>query len=345
MRYLQAMDCQIIEKDTAHVIVKLSPNADRELTQRSYYWNFIERTGAVAETMTFQFVFDTEASRVQAEKEKIATTAADQKKTTIALTSTLPGSQQGNTVHATGVNSRNPAVPGSPAPAQDSILGRYFGYVPTAPPMGRIPRDEVTLGSRRFEQIVASVKNKGKSVRLFEETSAGRQNDFFSKGYSSWLCLNYKVELACDRKRNEMHSIGIRLTTGEIAEKFHDWMLTKKLGPKLPPNIYLLPTKITLERAATLLENHLEKKLKRYDHTWATEATVRLNEELQRIEQYYKDMILAADVEKKPEVELQFQGRKQEIEWQYRPKINLTVINSGLFHLNNSAFTVVDSGR
>ncbi|MCY9739798.1 YqhG family protein, partial [Paenibacillus thiaminolyticus] len=58
LRYLEATDCHILEKSPAHVTVKLSERADRVLTNRPYYWGFIDRTGAEAETMRFTFVFD-----------------------------------------------------------------------------------------------------------------------------------------------------------------------------------------------------------------------------------------------------------------------------------------------
>lgn len=60
-RYFTATGCQLIEKSPIHLQVKLSPEADRELTGRTYYWHFIERTGAEPETMSFTFIFDPEA--------------------------------------------------------------------------------------------------------------------------------------------------------------------------------------------------------------------------------------------------------------------------------------------
>ncbi|UUZ79898.1 YqhG family protein [Paenibacillus sp. P26] len=60
MRYLEAEQCDILEKHPAYVTVKLSPSADRDLTNRPYYWNFVERTGAAPETMTCTFIFDPE---------------------------------------------------------------------------------------------------------------------------------------------------------------------------------------------------------------------------------------------------------------------------------------------
>ena len=58
MQYLQATNCHIIEKGLGYVTVKLSPQADKELTQRSYYWGFVERMGIEPETMTYCFIFD-----------------------------------------------------------------------------------------------------------------------------------------------------------------------------------------------------------------------------------------------------------------------------------------------
>ena len=93
-RYFTATGSHLIEKSPIHMKVKLSPDADRDLTGRSYYWNFVERTGAEAETMSFMFIFDPEAR----EKEKEADSAGK-------------------------------AQPGS---SGNSILGRYFGMPPSS---------------------------------------------------------------------------------------------------------------------------------------------------------------------------------------------------------------------
>lgn len=58
MQYLQATNCHIIEKGSGYAAVKLSPQADKELTQRLYYWGFVERTGIEPETLTYCFLFD-----------------------------------------------------------------------------------------------------------------------------------------------------------------------------------------------------------------------------------------------------------------------------------------------
>lgn len=292
MRYLEAEGCEIIEKHPAYVTVKLSPSADKDLTNRSYYWSFVERTGATPETVTYTFVFDPEKQ----------------------------------------------PPPAQPPPAQpqqgqsDSILGRYFGFAPTAV-SAKIPRDEVTYGSRRLEQIFAAVRAKGKYVRLFEEPPQHQRTAPVPLAYDTWFHANYKVELACDMKRSEIHSLAIRLSTGEIREHFHDLVVGKKLTPRLPSNVHIIPEKMSLSHGAGVLERFLENKLKGYDHQWAEEAHDRLLEELARIRVYYESLIKAAEPEKKNDIEAQYRNRQAEIEWQYQPRVHVSVINCGLFHL------------
>ncbi|GIP33983.1 YqhG family protein [Paenibacillus sp. J2TS4] len=299
MRYLEGTDCQVIEKGKSYVTVKLSPEADKDLTGRSYYWSFVERTGAEPETMTFQFVFDPEGMKAEENPE------------------------------------REPAsAPSQQPPAQDSILGRYFGHAP-AQTARRLPQDVLTYGSRRLEQIFNVVRSKGKFVRLFEENRGPANRKPQAVGYTSWFGVNFKVELTCDMKRDEFHSLGFNLCTGELMEQFHERMESLKLTPLLPTNIHLLPSRFTIARAVGQMENHLEKKVKRYDHSWAEEASERLLDELARIEGYYEELLQSAEEEKKPEIEEQYRSRQREIEWQYEPRIVISVMNCGLFHLKN----------
>jgi hypothetical protein len=281
MQYLQATHCHIIEKGLGYATVKLSPQADKELTQRSYYWGFVERTGVEPQTLTYCFVFDP-------------------------------------------VNNDLVETP--------IVAGRGAWDAAT-----RVQQHEVSFGSRRLEQIFQAVRNKGRWIHLFEDPPAGRQKTSPSLGYSTWLGLNYKIELACDMKRSELHSLGISLNTGEIIENFHSTLLRKKLSPRLPLNVHLLPKQMTLQKSAGLAEKHLEAIIERYDHSWAVEARERLKVEQTRMDDYYVELLASLDAEHKPEVEEQYKNRQQEIDWQYHPRIEASVINCGLFHLHKQA--------
>lgn len=59
-RYLHSHQSRIIERSPGHVQVKLPPELDKDLTNRTYYWSFVERTGVEPETMTLTLIFDPE---------------------------------------------------------------------------------------------------------------------------------------------------------------------------------------------------------------------------------------------------------------------------------------------
>jgi hypothetical protein len=310
MRFLEAYGCSIIEKTPEYVTVKLSPEADKEMTGRSYYWSFVERTGAPAETMTYTFLFEPAAVSTELQKPAPKT----------------------NGPAADGSANVNPAS-GDAAGSDNSILGRYFGFVPTTI-VARTPRDEVTFGSRRLEQLFNIVRAKGRFVQLFEEPFSLQHSPPRKRVYDTWLNINFKVDLACDMKRSEIHSVAIQLNSGEMREHFHKQLLTKNLSPSLPANVFILPNALSLPKAVNALELMLEYTISRYDHGWADEANERHLDEVQRIDSYYLSLIESAEPAERPVVEAQYLNRRAEIDWQYKPRILVSVINSGLFHLH-----------
>ncbi|MFC0211171.1 YqhG family protein [Paenibacillus chartarius] len=424
--YLEAYQCDIVEKAPTHVTVKLSVEADKELTNRAYYWGFVERTGAPAETMTMTFVFDPPAYQAlksakpfsgggrpgqpgqpaagpgaQGSAAGLASAApagggsassaaagggaagptGGAAATTGAGSASGIGSASGaGVVGAGGIAARSgtsgaavssgtaagyrsapggqmgpsapasrPGIGGPPAPGtgavvsavqgapgtSDSILGRYFGFVPTTV-TARVPTDDVTFGSRRLQQLFQSAKTRGRFVRMFEEpreTANGR-----APAYETWLHVNFKVELVCDMKRSEVHSLAIGLASGIIRERFfEEELLKRKLTARLPDNIRLLPDVLPYGEAAARLEAHVEQTVRSYDHRWAELAGEHLREELERIDAYYGTLLQNADPEQKPDIEAQYDNRKREIDWQYRPRIEVSVINCGFFHLQAEA--------
>lgn len=71
-KYLEINNCQIIEKQPTHITAKLSIEADKDLTNRPYYWTFVERTGAEPETLTMTYIFDKEKLQQEIRGEEIS---------------------------------------------------------------------------------------------------------------------------------------------------------------------------------------------------------------------------------------------------------------------------------
>lgn len=278
--YLDSMGCHFIEKSPSSVTVKLSPDADRALTNRPYYWSFVDRTGADPETMTYRWSFE------------------------------------------------NPSM-------ADRAAASPISYVMTE--SGRIVQEDVYFGSRRLLQLFEASHQGGRCVTLFEEPLRGRSDPLGSQPYTAWLGVNFKVSYECDMKREELYGWGISLATGFIDEKFMETLKLKRLTPRLPSNVHILRNGISLRKGMSQLELTLERKLKNVDFTWAVEAEQRRQDELERIRLYYQPMLEAMTHEdqkaQKEEQTARYVQREAEIDWQYRPRVSMTVMNCGIFHL------------
>ncbi|WP_017689329.1 YqhG family protein [Paenibacillus sp. PAMC 26794] len=386
LTYLETLDCQIMERSPAHVTVKLSPEADKALTNRPYYWGFVERTGAPAETMSFTFIFDPDSYQqaIEAAEAKAAQASPPVVPNPDGTNGVTNGSPQGD-------------------PPKETILGRYFGITPSLPQLGpgRILREEVVYGSRRLQQIFGAACEGGAFVNLFEQAAKRQLRATAPAVYEPWLGVCFKVEFACDLKREELHFLGISLRSGEIIEKFGTKLNRRDLSPRLAENMHVQTAKVSLFDAGAALESHLTNRLLELDYSWAEKAQERLDLELDVLDTYYEAVLredtpevestgnLAADTEMvhsnrtsspsaplKPVLDitnakpigadvelaaeaavpidsetdaeeekakqavidreamkLQYETRRTEMIWQYEPKVKVTAISSGMFHL------------
>ena len=334
MRYLEATQCQITEKTPVYVTVKLSEQADRILTNRPYYWGFVDRTGAEAETMRFTFVFD--PSRMPPERAPVS-----------YVTSPVP---------------QPPPTEQTPATQPDSIMQRYFGVAPAftggGGGIGRIPTEHVNFGSKRLDQIMQAAKLEGQFVYLFDQdggqspqaTTPALRGNQRSIAYEPWLLLNLKVEFACDLKREEIHSYGVSTVSGQVQPQFMERLQGRNLAPKLPPHIHTMTWRYTLEHAVQLAEQALLIQIEPYEMDWAIDASERLEIEMIRLAEYYEPLLQQTVQEEKKEglikskagesdqdkslsIQEQYHMRQNEIRWQFEPRINVSFINAAVVHL------------
>lgn len=331
MRYLEATQCHVVEKTPVYVTVKLSEQADRILTNRPYYWGFVDRTGAESETMRFTFVFD--PSRMPPERGPVSYVTA-------------PAPQASPTEQ--------------PAAAQsESIMQRYFGVAPAftggGGGIGRIPKEQVNFGSRRLDQIMQAARAEGQFAYLFDQ-EAGQQQAPQIRGtqrsvaYEPWLLLNLKIEFACDLKREEIHSFGVSTISGQVQQQFMERLQGRSLTAKLPSHIHTMTWRYTLEQAVQLAEQALLIQIEPYEMDWAIDASERLEAELECLAAYYEPLIKQAAQEKQaqvtkspdetdasdsnlPSIQEQYEMRQNEIRWQFEPRISVSFINAAIVHL------------
>jgi len=59
LTYFQANHCEIVENNDAYLVIQLTPEMDKELMNRPFYWHYLEKTGGIPNPMKLTLITDT----------------------------------------------------------------------------------------------------------------------------------------------------------------------------------------------------------------------------------------------------------------------------------------------
>lgn len=189
----------------------------------------------------------------------------------------------------------------------------------------KLKGEMIHFGSPRLHQIFQSTIKFGKFIRLFENQSPIVNTNI---PLQPWIGINAKISYQCDRKRDQLVSLGLHLINGMIVPNFHNYLEQINLTPKIPDYCFTISPLIKPKSGLIRLEQFLQTYILNDDHTWADDARVRWNEDLALLEHFYEE------IEEKPEC---YQVEKQALQEQYEPKIVVKMINGGIFYLSEKA--------
>lgn len=181
----------------------------------------------------------------------------------------------------------------------------------------------IHFGSPRLHQIFQTAKKSASFIRLYENTE-GAETAYLP--LVPWLVLNVKISYVCDRKKDSLQSFGLQLITGQMSNNVVKQLNQLDLTPKLPDYAYPLTPLIKPQSGINRIKNQVYQQIEREDHEWANEARKRWNNDLQLLERFYED-------KEKNEA---YENEKAALQTQYEPKINIEVINGGIFYLQNN---------
>lgn len=200
--------------------------------------------------------------------------------------------------------------------------------------------EELRFGSPRLLQIFSSAAKHGRWTRLYEEPEAAVRKPVSAV---PWLGVNCNVQYICDRKRDEIHSLGVNLLTGQLEERFMARLKDRPLSPRLPPRVHVAPAVLSLAQAVNIIQNRITAHVRAQDERWVRDARARMAEEMDRIRQYYenlppkrqdgRDESDAASASGFDKRQAAYQKQLEETKWQYNPRVQVDVINAGLFFL------------
>lgn len=187
----------------------------------------------------------------------------------------------------------------------------------------KIKGERIAFGSPRISQLFSYAMKRGRYIRLYENRTGSAVRPV---RLVPWLSLNMKISYECDRKKDRLRSVGLHLINGSICEPFHELITSVDLVPKIPDFSYTLSPLILPGSGIMRIKHFIEEGLREEDKQWAAEARKRWEEDQRLLDHFYKEE------REKPE---KYFMEKEALKEQYEPRINVTVINGGIFYLTD----------
>ncbi len=197
-----------------------------------------------------------------------------------------------------------------------------------------IEGEMIHFGSPRLRQIYSTASELGAYIRLFEKVENKNNNN--NTPLHPWLMINMTISYLCDRKKETLHSFGLHLLNGTIIEDFYEKTSRISFTPKIPDYCFTLSPIIKISSGIKRIEEKIEKMIEDDDHSWAGQAKIRRQHDLDLLEKFYED------VEELPE---SYHIEKKALYEQYDPKIQVAFVNAGVFYLSNEQFFKLASSR
>lgn len=202
---------------------------------------------------------------------------------------------------------------GEPAPAQLTFITNKNALTE------KVNGEVIYFGSPRLTQIFSLIQEMGSYVQMYEQ---GQPN--VETILTPWLIVNYKVAYYSHQTKEFIYSLGMNLMTGEVLKDFQQSLMTRPLQATIPANVFCLPYTIKPENAVDRLELILENVIRKDDHTWAEEAREKWGKEKLILDYFYEDTDIKSE---------RYQTEQQALADQYEARIQIDVINGGLFYL------------
>lgn len=223
------------------------------------------------------------------------------------------------------------------AKLQPQLLVKRFIFDPKYPKQ-EMGDEYLYFGAQRLQQIFSTTKKRGQFVRLYEELLS----HVTTTALIPWIMLNFKIEYICDKKKEELLSFGFNLVTGDIREQFFECIVHLRLTPKLPDFMFTQPPMYSVSFAIQRLENIIQEMVSNEDKRWADEAWQKFAQEEQRLQQYFTELrskpMKKDHQQHKEEIIRQLNDehkkRMEEVAWQYKPRIQISLVNAGVFFLH-----------
>ncbi|MCA0970103.1 YqhG family protein [Halobacillus litoralis] len=184
-------------------------------------------------------------------------------------------------------------------------------------------------GTPKLHTLYRTAMKNGKTARLYEATS--------SKGaLTPWLVINFFLHFRGKQTKNEHMSLGLNLVNGAFVHHMMDRLENFSFEQKVSDYTFPMTPIIQLSSAYKRIEGYVEQYAGTLNHDWARESHEQWQQEQDLLESFYSSGDLSEDY---------YKNEKEQLSKRYVPRIEMDVINGGLFYLSqNSNQGILQSG-
>lgn len=179
----------------------------------------------------------------------------------------------------------------------------------------------IHFGAPRLQQIMEHLKKNERFTKTFQYSSQVTSNT----ALHPWLVLNIKVTYIGKLQKDEIFSLGLNLINGMMKSQMMEFLDTLDLQNTIPDYCYTISPIIKLPSGYKRIESVIMNYIENQELNWADNSAAKLKEEVELLKSFYIDS-------SKEELE-QMDKEIREIKTRYVPRINISIINGGLFYL------------
>jgi len=179
----------------------------------------------------------------------------------------------------------------------------------------------IHFGSPRLQQIMNYLKKNECFTKVFQKPA----NPQLNTALHPWLVVNIKLTYIGKMQKDELFSIGLNLVNGEMKSQMMEYLYTLPLQNTIPDYCYTISPMIKLKSGFRRIESVIEDYIQNQSHKWADASVEKMEDEIQLLKHFYKE----SSNEEKQQMEKEI----NEIEKRYSPKINISIVNGGMFYL------------
>ncbi len=190
-------------------------------------------------------------------------------------------------------------------------------------------KEWIHYGSPRLQQIFQHIKRQARYTILYEET-----NNIGKTALLPWLIANVTIHYSGSQKKQEIHSIGLQLINGSLTTNMMGQIDSLALMRIMSDYSYTISPIIKPISGFNRIFQFIESQLINQDLQWAVDSENLLQEELKLVEYFFDKQEDNFEILEK---------EKERLYERLQPKIEIEIINAGLFYLTeNTSLAIID---